>query len=621
MSRRTEFSGSLMALLLVGFGTPVLAAPLTVLNEDEVYDVNADGSYVVDGRVSRRVDETQAVAQAGQYALPYSESLQKLEIIEAYTTTKDGTRIDVPADKIVSQQLPASAGAPTFSDYKLQTVIFPQVEVGAVLTLHYKITQLKPKLPGVFSVHSLFNRFVDYKGATMTVRAPEKMALYFSAQGVPGGEVKATRPGTRELHWTYGGATATLAEPGSVSIEDLSPGITVSTLKDYPALAAAYMIGAEPAAKVTPAVQKLADEITAGVTDKRAQAEAIYRWVSVNIRYVALLMGAGGYVPHTADEIISVKYGDCKDKTTLMMALLGAKGIRSAPVLVNAVNRYTLPATPVLSAFNHAINWLPDFNLFVDSTSGFAPFGVLRDALMGKQALIAGGINQNPSLATLPVSNPATDQVLMRTSATLAADGTVSGTNHVEATGMYEPVLRTTLASIPPAQIASVGSRLLASAGQVGEATLTLSDMRDLKKPVSMDVQFRVPARVNLPGPGALTGVYGIRPPVDIGSLVASIMQMERKLDFPCLSGSFDEKVELTLPPDFRISNLPHPSDVQSPLASFVSSFTEQDHKLVITRRLEVKYPHVVCNNADSIELRKFATSVGKDLRAQILYQ
>jgi hypothetical protein len=136
-----------------------------------------------------------------------------------------------------------------------------------------------------------------------------------------------------------------------------------------------------------------------------------------------------------------------------------------------------------------------------------------------------------------------------------------------------------------------------------------------------MEAQFKVPARVNLPGPGALTGVFGIRPPADLGALIGFIMQQERKLDFPCVSGSFDEQVELTLPPDFKISNLPRPAKVDSALAGYASTYTQQDHKLIVTRRLELRYPHVVCNNADSIELRKFATSVGQDLRAQILYQ
>ena len=612
---------ALVSLFLAPVSHSLHAGAYTVLSEDEVFDVNADATYVVDTQTSRRIDEQQAVAQAGQVAIPFSESMQKLEVIEAYTTTPAGMRIDVPADKIIVQQLPASAGAPSFSDYKVKSVIFPQVEVGAVLTLHYRRTQLKPVLPGVFSMHSLFSRFADYKGATLTVRAPEQLTLYVSARGVPGGQVNTSKPGMREWRWVYGGAAALTAEPQSVSSEDLSPGVMVSTMKDYPEMAAAYMNGAEPAAKVTPSVQKLADEITQGVSDPRSQADAIYRWVSSNIRYVALYLGPGGYVPHAADEIINVRFGDCKDKTTLLSALLAAKGIRSMPVLVNATNSYSLRDTPVLGSFNHVITWLPDFNQFVDSTSGFLSFGVLPDGVMGKQALITGNADQQARLVTIPTTSPATDRVVLRTAATLAADGTVSGTNRIEAGGIFEPIFRASLGSIPPAQLSSVGARLLANAGQSGEATLTLSDMRDLTKPVSMVAEFKTPVRVTLPGPGALTGVFGIRPPADLVAFLTAIMQSERKLDFPCLSTSFSETLELTLPPQMKITHLPTPMNVVSPLGTYVSGYSQQRDRLIVTRKLEANYPRVVCTNSDSIELRKFGSAIGQDLRAQILYQ
>ena len=98
-------------------------------------------------------------------------------------------------------------------------------------------------------------------------------------------------------------------------------------------------------------------------------------------------------------------------------------------------------------------------------------------------------------------------------------------------------------------------------------------------------------------------------------------MQQERKLDFPCLSGSFEEKVELTLPPDFRISNLPvrRASSRHWPATPPVtrSRTTSSSSRA----GWNTKYPRVVCTNADSIELRKFAASVGQDLRAQMLYQ
>ena len=65
-------------------------------------------------------------------------------------------------------------------------------------------------------------------------------------------------------------------------------------------------------------------------------------------------------------------------------------------------------------------------------------------------------------------------------------------------------MFRATLGSIPPAQLTAVGPRLLANAGQAGEATLTISDMRDLTKPVSMEAQFKVPAREQRELVGAL---------------------------------------------------------------------------------------------------------------------
>src|SRR5690606_27301443 len=129
-------------LLLAPF-VATQAAPTTVLQSDVTYELLPDGTSTVERISVTRLDEQIAVTVAGQAALQYSESLQELEIIEAYTTTKDGQRIDVPADRIITQQSPLSASAPTFSDYKALIVVFPQLEIGATVTLHYRQKQLK----------------------------------------------------------------------------------------------------------------------------------------------------------------------------------------------------------------------------------------------------------------------------------------------------------------------------------------------------------------------------------------------------------------------------------------------------------------------------------------------
>src|SRR5690606_15213032 len=156
--------------------------------------------------------------------------------------------------------------------------------------------------------------------------APKELALHVEARDVEGGEVRASKAGMREWRWTYGESKGIPAEPQSVSPDDYSPYVAALPLKDYEAPAAAYAVGVAQAAKVTPEIQKLADEVTQGLSDRRAQAEALYRWVSGNIRYVALAMDMGGYVPHAAADVLNAHYGDCKDKAVLLQALLAAKG-------------------------------------------------------------------------------------------------------------------------------------------------------------------------------------------------------------------------------------------------------------------------------------------------------
>src|SRR5438445_1398884 len=89
--------------------------------------------------------------------------------------------------------------------------------------------------------------------------------------------------------------------------------ILASSFKDYGELAAAYKARARDKSVVTPEIQKLADELTAGLSDKREQTKRLYQWVARNVRYVAMALGDGGYVPHDAASVLANRYGDCKD--------------------------------------------------------------------------------------------------------------------------------------------------------------------------------------------------------------------------------------------------------------------------------------------------------------------
>lgn len=614
--------GILACVAALAFTASALAAPTTVLKSEVTYELLPDGSSVVERIITTRVNEQGAVNGVGQAGLQYSESLQELEILEAYTTTKSGERIDVPAERILTQQLPMSSGAPTFSDYKVKMVVFPQVEIGASVTLHYRQKQLKPFLPGVFSYGESFSRFTESEATkTVTLRAPENVQVHVFARDVEGGPVRSERPGVREWRWSQGPRAAETPEPGMVDAASISPGVMFSTLKDYPALADAYMAEAAPTAKVTPAVQKLADEITQGVVGRRAQAEAIYRWVSAEIRYVAIAMGVGGYVPHKADEVITARYGDCKDKTTLLVALMAAKGIHAVPALIRTGNRFNWQEVPQLAAFNHAIVYVPEFDLYLDGTVALGSFDSLPANLRGRPVLVAGDSQLEASVRQTPIVEAARDREVTVTAATITEDGSVSGTTRILVHGAQAAPMRTVLSLVPEQGLPQMASSMLGSSGQTGTAKVVLGNLKDFSQPNLLTFEFTTPERISLPGPGALTGSFGASGASPGKAFANSIMQLERKLDFPCPTGGMEQQIELTLPANMKITSLPPAADVQSPYGRFTATYEVKDGKLVTVQKMELKQPASVCTAADHAELRKFATAIDREVRRQILYE
>jgi tetratricopeptide (TPR) repeat protein len=112
------------------------------------------------------------------------------------------------------------------------------------------------------------------------------------------------------------------------------------------------------AAKV-PATGPLRNEverIRAASSDPVARAEAALALVQGRVRYVALAMGIGGWVPAGAAQTWSRRYGDCKGKTALLLAILGELGIEAEPVAVNSVLGDAIPERlPMIGMFDHVL--------------------------------------------------------------------------------------------------------------------------------------------------------------------------------------------------------------------------------------------------------------------------
>jgi|GEM_PF-5414920 len=141
----------------------------------------------------------------------------------------------------------------------------------------------------------------------------------------------------------------------------------------------------------------------------REKIEAIAKFVQRKVRYVAIELGKGKYVPRPPGTVLKRRYGDCKDKAILMVALLQAIGIRSFPVLCHTESPI-LANVPTMVQFNHLIvavdtchvseNGNVDCLVYFDPTNSTLRFGEIPNYLQDNYVLLIR--SRGPYLVKIP---------------------------------------------------------------------------------------------------------------------------------------------------------------------------------------------------------------------------
>ncbi|MEM9053574.1 MAG: transglutaminase-like domain-containing protein, partial [Bacteroidota bacterium] len=131
-------------------------------------------------------------------------------------------------------------------------------------------------------------------------------------------------------------------------------------------------------------VSDLAKEITRDKSSKKSKIDTIIRWVQNEIRYMGIESGIGAILPFQPIETIQQRFGDCKDKTLLLTALLNEIGIEAYPLLVNTSLLHevaTLP--PAAQLFDHVIVYF-EYQGEVYTVDATMPF---QGGSLGKRAV------------------------------------------------------------------------------------------------------------------------------------------------------------------------------------------------------------------------------------------
>ena len=301
--------------------------------------------------------------------------------------------------------------------------------------------------------------------------------------------------GRRVLTFTMRGFKPLEKEPGMVALSDVAPKLLLTTATDWKAKAVWFHDVQEEAESfaVTPELKKLADEITAGLATDEDRIAALNHWAAENIRYVGLHMGTGeGYTLHPAAMTLRDRGGVCKDKAGILVALLRAAGYESYPAMTMAGERIENIAA---DQFNHCVTvWRkPDkTTVLLDPTwiPGVREMWSSRE----QQQEVLMGLPAGADLLTTPVSPPEKHPLDLAVRSTLKDDGTLEGTLKLVAEGQSDAALRRLYRSRVRSEWAALDETMLTSVDpRAVSLKVTRSDPDDLRKPFSMEIDFRIP--------------------------------------------------------------------------------------------------------------------------------
>jgi hypothetical protein len=369
--------------------------------------------------------------------------------------------------------------------------------------------------------------------------------------------------------------------------------------------------------------------LTSSSPNQLEKMRALAKFVQHDIRYVAIELGIGGWQPHPAPEIFAHRYGDCKDKATLMGSMLREIGIESYYSHINTERGAITPVTPAHLGFNHTIIAIklpegmndPSLSatldvpkvgkiLFFDPTDELTPFGSISGALQQNYSLlVTPGGGQLVELPKLPASMNGIRRI---GKLNLAADGKLTGTVSETRLGDRAASQRYALRTVTNSndRIKPIENLLSGSLSTFVITNAKAVNIEHTDLPFGFEYTFVADNYARNAG-----NLLLVRPRV-LGSKAKAVMETKEARQFPIeFEGPVQDTdtFEITLPPGYVVDDVPPPVDADFGFASYHSKTESKGSVLSYTRSFEIKDLSVPVDKA--AELKKFYRIIASDER------
>jgi Flp pilus assembly protein TadD/transglutaminase-like putative cysteine protease len=543
-----------------------------------------DGTGERDLAVRIRVQSDAGVQQLGELVFGYNSANEAMDVRFVRVKKKDGSVVTATADAVKEMTASVARDAPEYTDYKEKHVTVPSLHAGD--TLEYEIaTRIVTALaPGNFWFDYAFVKDAIVLDERLDINLPSGRITTFTT--APNLQGVTDFAGDREIHHWHHANLQHPAEPPKKKSQPAAeppPDVQFTTFTSWAQVGEWYANLEKGLTDPSPEIRAKTQELIQGRATELEKIAALYDYVAKNIRYVSLSFGLGRYQPHFAADVFKNQYGDCKDKHTLLAAMLQAANIPSDAVLIPFANKIN-PAVPSPAQFDHLITAVPigDELIWMDSTAEVAPFRLLSPPLRDKSALLVPADGAGKIVRT-PLDPPFLSTQHVEIEARVNDLGKLSATLRYFLRGDNEYALRVAFRRTPETEWKELGQTIAALDGIKGEVTnVKVSDPAATEKPFELDLDFAEPNYLDWSSKKSKVGV----PLLAIGLPDAS----EDTTNPIRLGSPLDVTMDLkmTLPANFS-TRAPVAVSVERDYAEFKSSYHFEDHVLTAQRTLNFK--------------------------------
>ena len=561
------------------------------------FENDGTGREQIDARI--KINSDAGVQALGQLKVGYSALSDRLEIPYVRVIKPDGMVITAQESAIQDVTYP---NALMYSDYHEKHISVPALRPGDVLEYQFVRNIVNPLTPGQFWISYDFKDRGIVLDEQLEINVPKSRKINLKSE--PGADPKIGDEGDRRIYrWTHSHLDDDEDNPKPTKRprrrhdEDELPSVQLTTFESWQQVGDWYAGLEKDRRQPNDTIKAKAAALVEGKTTDIGKVKAVYDYVSADFRYVSLSFGLGRYQPHPASEVLANGYGDCKDKNTLLAALLAAQGFESTSVLIGSQHKLD-PDVPSPSQFDHVITRVPvgGQEIWLDSTNGVAPFRMLAYPLRDKQAL-AMPPDGTPELVRTPADLPFDSFDKSRIDGSLNETGKLTGHFAASVRGDAELGMRFGLRQIPNNKWKNVFDMMLtSSAMKGGEITnLKIGDPANTDEPLKVDFDVAVSSYFDwsAPDPRLPLPVVGITvpPPAEDDSKNPKPI----KLGAPAIATT---EVKIGVPSKYGV-HLPIGVDVKRDYAEYHSSYKFEDGQLVASRTLQTLKTEIPYDRSD----------------------